>query len=110
MRTLLAALLLVTGCDAMAVKAEGPTSCDNVAACEMTAKKYDLARFPIQVQGSKTFNVDGTDYSLVTYQYGNNAKAAYATFVVNEGASARGTSNFYEDDYYGYYEYPVDFW
>jgi hypothetical protein len=108
MRTLLAALLLVTGCDAMGtVKAEGPTTCDNAAACEMTAKKYNLGRFPIQVQGSKTFNVDGTDYTLVTYQYGHDAKAAYATFVVDGGSSAKGASNFYE---YDYYDYPVDFW
>jgi hypothetical protein len=99
MRTLLIALLVFTGCDAT-IKEGAPTECDNVHACDMTSQKYNLNRFPIQVQASKTFNVDGTDYTLVFYQYGQDASAAYASFVVDGG------SNFYED----YYDYPVDFW
>jgi hypothetical protein len=63
--------------------AAAPSACDNPQACRLVAAKYELDRFPIDVQASTTFDVDGTDYSVVFFQFGDKDESQYASIVVD---------------------------
>jgi hypothetical protein len=89
------ALLLTTACSTRIESETGqrrtrstnpnpaPSACDNPQACQLVKTIYELDRFPIEAQASTTFAVDGTDYSVVFFQFGDKDESQYATIVVD---------------------------